>query len=59
MVPRSGQVAITTSTPASRSRRTAWPSSRTDVLIVTLWVTSLAPMKMTATCGSVGSTWSI
>ena len=30
MVPRSGQVPTTTSAPASRSRRTASPSSRTD-----------------------------
>ena len=55
IVPRSGQVAITTSTPAPRSRRIwAVTSSRTEVRTVTAWVTSLAPMKITATWGSSG-----
>ena len=40
----------------ARSRRIASPSSRIEVRTGTAWVTSLAPMKMTATCGSTGST---
>ena len=55
MVPRSGQVPTTTATPCSRRRRT--PSARccTDCDGVTVCVTSLAPIRMTARSGLVGS----
>ena len=55
MVPRSGHVPTSTAIPASRRRRTASPRCRTDWLGSTVWVTSLAPMRITATSGSIGS----
>ena len=52
-VPRSGQVPTTTSTPASRSRRTPSARCRTETAGGTAWVTSLAPIRITATSGWV------
>ena len=54
-VPRSGQVPTTTATPASLSRRTASARSPTEAAGRTRWVTSLAPIRITATSGSIGS----
>src|SRR4051794_24710282 len=54
MVPRSGQVPTTTATSASRSRRTASARWLTEAAGRTRWVTSLAPIRITATSGSTG-----
>ena len=59
IVPRSGQVPTTTSTPASRRRRTPSERWRTEAAGSTVWVTSLAPIRITATSGSIGSARSI
>ena len=55
IVPRSGQVPTTTATPASLRRRTPSARCRTDVEGDITWVTSLAPMRITATSGCIGS----
>ena len=54
-VPRSGQVPTTTSQPASRSVRTAAPSSRAGRRVPRRWVTSLPPMSTKTTCGRMTS----
>ena len=45
----------TTATSASCRRRTASERKRTDAAGSTVWVTSLVPIRMTATSGSVSS----
>ena len=57
-VPRSGQVPTRTATSASLSLRTASARAPTEAAGRTRWVTSLTPIRITATSGSIGNAWS-